>query len=301
MRERGGVLEVSLADVDLDSEAVAQYPDLNPGPYTILSVSDTGQGMDRSVIERIFDPFFSTKGPGEGTGMGLAVVHGIVKDHDGAIAVYSKPGKGTTFQVLLPRLERRCATSEAEVLAPVPTGNERILLVDDDENVIRPMQLMLERLGYEVIAKTNPIEALQAFRADPNRFGLVITDQTMPNMTGQNLAKELTDTQPDIPIILCTGYGELNTSQKARAAGIRELIIKPVVTRELAETIRRVLDGRSDHGQRPDHRGRQIEEVYLVSGLHRSRFYDLLKKHNMSRSWLVSERKPPIAARHCEE
>ncbi len=240
MSEKGGVLEVSLMNVDLDA-ASAQHLDLKPGLYVRLTVSDTGHGMERAVMERIFDPYFTTKGPGEGTGLGLAMVHGAVKSHGGAIAVDSEPGKGATFHVYFPRMERSEAP-EAEAAASVPTGNERILFVDDEKALVEMSKQMLESLGYKAAGRTGSIEALETFRAQPDKFDLVITDQTMPNMTGETLAKELLRIRPDIPIILCTGYSELITKEKARAMGIRELIMKPVVRSELARIIRDVLD-----------------------------------------------------------
>ncbi|MDP3029139.1 MAG: GAF domain-containing protein, partial [Deltaproteobacteria bacterium] len=228
MGEKGGVLEVSLMNVDLDADAVAQHPGLKPGLYVRLTVNDTGHGMDRAVMEQIFHPFFTTKGPGEGTGMGLAVVHGIVKSHGGAITVDSEPGRGATFHVYFPRIERGRAP-EAEAAASVPTGSERILFVDDEKALVDMIKQMIESLGYKVAGRTSSIEALEAFRAQPDKFDLVITDQTMPNMTGKMLAKELLRIRPDIPIILCTGYSELITEEKAKAMGIRELVMKPVV------------------------------------------------------------------------
>jgi len=242
MHEKGGVLEVSLTDVSLDSSTVAQYPDLSPGHYLKLTVSDTGYGMDHAVVERIYDPFFTTKEPGEGTGMGLSVVHGIIKSLGGAITVESKPVEGTTFHILFPRSEKDI-TVEAEVLSPIPMGKESILFVDDEKDIVRMGQQMLERLGYKVIARKGSIEALEAFRKQPDRFDLVITDQTMPNMTGDELAKELIQVKPGIPVILCTGFSEKITLEKAKNIGIQELLMKPIAIRDLAETIRWVLDG----------------------------------------------------------
>ncbi len=244
MGGKGGVLEVSLMNVDLDA-ATAQHLDLRHGPYVELTVSDTGHGMDRAVMERIFDPYFTTKGPGEGTGMGLAVVHGIVKSHGGAIAVDSEPGKGTTFHVYFPRIEGYGAL-ETEVVASIPTGSERILFVDDEKPLVDMVKQMLESLGYQVVVRTSSVEALEAFRARPDKFDLVITDQTMPNMTGEILARELLRIRPDIPIILCTGYSELITGEKARAVGIRELVMKPIVKSEIARIIRSVLDQKNE-------------------------------------------------------
>lgn len=241
MRENGGVLEVSLVNVDLDVDVAAQYVDLKPGPYARLTVSDTGCGMDHAVKERIFDPFFTTKGLGEGTGMGLAVVHGIVNNHGGAISVNSEPGKGTTFQVLLPRVESRVRL-EAEKIEPLSTGSERILFVDDEKALVNIGEQMLKRLGYEVVGRTSSIEALGLFQNQPDLFDLVITDMTMPNMTGEELAKELMNIRPDIPVILCTGYSERISEEKAKGMGIRAFAMKPLLMRDLAKTIRKVLD-----------------------------------------------------------
>lgn len=241
MRDKGGILEVSLADVDIDSDAAAKHPDMTPGRYQRLTVSDTGHGMDSAVMERIFDPFFTTKGPGEGTGMGLAMIHGIVKNHDGVITVHSKPGKSTTFQVFLPTAES-VVTAEPEHFTPLPLGNERILFVDDEETLVSVGQQMLEGLGYEVVGRTSSIEAMDVFRTQPDKFDLVITDMTMPNMTGADMTKAIMRIRPDIPIILCTGFSEVISEEKAKAIGIREFIMKPITSRKIAETIRSVLD-----------------------------------------------------------
>jgi len=241
MRETGGVLEVSLIDVDINSSYAARHPDLKPGSYVRMTVSDTGHGMDRTVMERIFEPFFTTKRPGEGTGMGLSVVLGIVKNHGGIITVYSDPGEGSTFNVFLPRIDS-IVKSEKEVSTQIPTGSERILFVDDEEDLVDMGQQMLERLGYKVTAKTSGIEVLEIFRAHPDDFDVVITDQTMPNMTGAELAEELMRIRPDIPIILCTGFSEVISEEKAQSKGIRGFLMKPITTQEMAGTIRRVLD-----------------------------------------------------------
>jgi PAS domain S-box-containing protein len=242
MREKGGILEIRLADVDISSDGAASHLELDPGPYVKLTVRDTGHGMDRATMERIFDPFFTTKKPGEGTGMGLAVAHGIVKSCVGAIVVDSEPGKGTVFEVFLPRIEGDFLP-ETDLAAPMATGNERILFVDDEEDLVDMAQQMLERLGYSVVATTNSLEALEVFEAEPDQFALVITDQTMPHMTGADLAKELMRIRPDIPIILCTGFSEVINAEEAKTLGIREFIMKPFATREIAEITRHVLDG----------------------------------------------------------
>jgi CheY-like chemotaxis protein len=238
--EKGGVIEVCVEEANIETDAAANHPDLKPGPYVKLQVSDTGQGMGRAVMERIFDPFFTTKKQGEGTGMGLSVVHGIVKSHEGAITVDSKPGKGTVFEVFLP-MSRTEAASEALPSGPLPTGNERILFVDDEQPIAEMGKQMLERLGYHVTARTSSVDALESFRARPQGFDLVITDYTMPNMTGAELSKELLRVRPDIPIILCTGFSEAFSKRNAGAMGIREHIMKPVVMHDLAEMVRKVL------------------------------------------------------------
>ncbi len=241
MREKGGVLEVGVVALELDADTVAQYPDLTPGSYLTLSVSDMGKGMDNKIIDRIFEPYFTTKGSAEVTGMGLAVVHGIVKSHGGVIAVQSEQGEGTTFYVFFPRVESE-VTPKTKASEPFPIGKERILFVDDEKALADMGKKTLERLGYEVIATTSSTDALDTFRANHDKLDLVITDQTMPNMTGDMLAKELMGIRSDIPIILCTGYSELITKESAEAMGIRAFVMKPLTIRDLATTIRKVLD-----------------------------------------------------------
>jgi CheY-like chemotaxis protein len=191
-------------------------------------------------MERVFDPFFTTKKPGEGTGMGLAVVHGIVKNHKGAITVYSEIGKGTTFNVFLPRIQDE-TKSETVSLESVPTGRERILVVDDEEPQLQSVTRMLEKLGYNVVGTSDSLEALNVFQADSGAFDLVITDQTMPKMTGEKLAKSILGIRPDIPIILCTGFSEVIDADEAKALGIQEFVMKPFTVKEMAEKIRKVL------------------------------------------------------------
>jgi CheY-like chemotaxis protein len=203
MREKGGILEVALTEVNIDSPDLIPNLDLNPGTYLRLAVSDTGHGMDRAVVERIFDPYFTTKGPGEGTGLGLSVVHGIVRSHDGYITVYSELGEGTTFHIYLPRIEVKPKVPETISTEPAPKGKEHILFVDDDEQIVNVVQQILERLGYHVAARTSSVEALEAFQAQPEKFDLVITDMTMPNMIGTELAKRLIDIRPDKNIVCC--------------------------------------------------------------------------------------------------
>jgi PAS domain S-box-containing protein len=241
MREHGGVLEVNAGVIEVDTEFAWSRPNLNKGPHIRITVSDTGHGMDRATQERIFEPFFTTKPVGEGTGMGLATVHGIVTSHNGTISVYSEVGKGTTFQVYLPQI-RSTAPFEASKAEPVVKGKESILFVDDELSLVRIGRQMLERLGYNVTVRTSSVEALELFRARPERFDLVITDMTMPNMTGVELAEELMRIRPDIPMILVTGFSEAVTPEKAKQMGIREFVMKPIISRDLSKVIRRVLD-----------------------------------------------------------
>jgi len=240
MRERGGLLEVCLDVVDGDAEFAIRYPGLAIGPHARLTVRDTGPGMPPSVRERIFDPFFTTKGPGEGTGLGLAVVHGIITSHRGVITVDSAPGLGTRFEVFLPRLEApEFATTRAE--PPIRGGTERILFVDDEPLLTHLWDRMLRGIGYSVLSCTDGLEALEIFRATPEAFDVVITDQTMPKITGEELARELLRLRPDLPIILCTGFSHTMTEEKAKAMGIRAYLTKPLARRDFDQAIRRVL------------------------------------------------------------
>jgi PAS domain S-box-containing protein len=241
MENKDGVLSVSLEQLDLSEDNLQKDPTLTPGPYVKLSVSDTGHGISTDNLDRIFDPYFSTKEVGKGSGLGLAIVHGIVKRHNGMITVESKPAEGTTFNVFFPKTgeEEQQTIKEIDSL---PTGNERILLVDDDESVVNVIKQLLEQLGYQVTSKNSSREALELFSAQPNVFDLIITDQTMPEMTGEQLAKESIDLKPEVLIILCTGYSSDIDDEKAKTIGIREFIMKPIDKKELAITGRRVLD-----------------------------------------------------------
>jgi two-component system cell cycle sensor histidine kinase/response regulator CckA len=241
MRENGGILKVSLEDVDVDANFVKQLPDLKPGKFVRLTVSDTGHGMSPEVMERIFDPFFSTKKKGQGTGMGLSVVHGIVKSQGGTVTVDSKPGQGSVFKLYFPAIETGL-DPQKESAELMVTGTERILFVDDEPFQADLAKKMLTRLGYRLNTYTSSVEALEAFRQAPENFDLVITDMTMPHMTGDDLARELISIRPDLPIIVCTGYSERINPDVAAEIGIRELVMKPVVIKEIAGIIRRVLD-----------------------------------------------------------
>ena len=244
MQEKGGFLELTLMEEEIGSDD--SNPDLHPGRYLKLTVSDTGHGMNSVVLKKIFDPYFSTKGPGEGTGMGLAVVHGIVKSHGGNITVYSKVGEGTTFHVYLPLIETRPDEPKPVPAGLTPPGTEHILFVDDEEPIVLMIQKILERLGYQVTSRTSSAEALEVFKAKPDEYDLVITDMTMPNMTGLELAPRLGDIRSDIPIIMCTGFNETIDEDKAKNMGILAYIMKPVLIDEIAKTIRKVLDERKE-------------------------------------------------------
>ncbi len=247
MRHAGGTLEIGLREVKFDHTNASPLQNLKSGVYLELSVRDSGHGMEEHVVERIFDPFFTTKEPGEGTGMGLAVVHGIVQAHGGAILVSSRPRKGTTFNIYLPQLNGASATfvSKKSVQPALTSGHECILLVDDERDLIEIGQKMLTRLGYEVVAQADSQVALDIFKENPQRFDLIITDLTMPALTGVELAREILAVRPDIPIILCTGYSESTTPKEVLNVGVQELIMKPVRMSSLAQTIRKTLDNRA--------------------------------------------------------
>jgi CheY-like chemotaxis protein len=220
MRETGGTLDIHLDGVEVNPAVAATHPDLSPGPYVRVTVRDTGPGMPPEVLERLFDPYFTTKALGEGSGMGLAVVHGIVASHGGAVTVQSAPGQGATFMVYLPRLAQDVVVPPLRAQGTLPHGQERILLVDDEASVAEMGHHLLTRLGYAVVAYTSSREALDAFRAAPTRFDLLITDHTMPEMTGEALARAVRQIRPELPLILCTGFSETMTAEHSRALGI---------------------------------------------------------------------------------
>ncbi len=247
MRESGGVLAVILDEASPDPDA---YPEIPPGLYVRLTVSDTGCGIPDTHITRIFDPYFTTKPVGEGSGLGLSTVHGIAIGHNAHISVRSEVGKGTRFHIWFPMTADMAGLSEAayqeDDSLPVPGGSESLLLVDNEAQIIDMEKQMLERLGYQVTASGSSRAALEHFRQQPEHFDLVITDMTMPDMTGLKLSAELMRIRPDVPIILCTGFNETLTEDMIRAIGIQELVMKPMFRNEIAATIRRVLDGKSE-------------------------------------------------------
>ena len=243
MREAGGVLAVSLAEVKIEPDDFATVLHLNPGPYLRLEVSDTGCGMPPQLVERIFEPYYTTKAKGEGTGLGLSVVHGIVSKLDGHIAVYSEPGKGTTFHVYFPKHLLKADAGEVRVkAASLPRGHERILVIDDEKVIAKLTQISLELLGYQVTTCLDSLLALEQFEAHPADVDLVISDMTMPHLTGAELAQRMLAIRPELPIIVCTGFSEIINEEKALALGIRRLLMKPVLRDELAQTVRKALD-----------------------------------------------------------
>jgi len=237
MRDKGGLMEVSLVEVEIGEEETARNPELKPGPYLKLTVSDTGQGMKPETMKRIFEPYFTTKTTGEGTGMGLAVVHGIVASHGGAITVESEVDRGSIFDVYLPRLAAK-VEEEVQETEPLPGHKERILFVDDEELVAELGRETLQRLEYQVTVLTDSLAALEAFRADPEGFDLVLTDQSMPHLNGLDLAREILKIRSDIPVIMYTGLVEETVEEKAKAVGIRAVLAKPPDANRLAEIIR---------------------------------------------------------------
>jgi len=241
MENSGGILGISVSPIEVTDEEVESNPDLTPGPYVKLRVSDNGCGMDDCTLKQVFEPYFTTKEKGVGTGMGLAVVHGIVRGHGGAITAASMPGSGSSFEMCFPRVAYEVPKRQAPVLE-MPKGREVILFVDDETVLVDLGKQMLESLGYTVIGETDPKTAFQRFKADPNKFDMVITDLTMPGMTGDVLAKEIVSIRVDLPIILVTGFSERETQDHAGNMGIREIVMKPLTILDLASVVRRVLD-----------------------------------------------------------
>ncbi len=247
MQEEGGQLTIELSSVTFPPGSVPPDADMKPGSYVKLAVKDTGAGITDAVRQRMFEPFFTTKGIGKGTGMGLAVVYGLVKGHGGAVTVQSEAGQGSTFNVFLPQVERPEANKD-EIITRLPTGTERILFVDDEEPLVEMAQSVLERLGYHVTVAQRGSEAWNLFLEEPSRFDLIITDQTMPDVTGITLAQKMLKVRGELPIILCTGYSETVSAETAQEAGICAFVMKPLMRQELAETVRRVLDSSKAKG-----------------------------------------------------
>ncbi|MEQ8190202.1 MAG: CHASE4 domain-containing protein [Candidatus Eremiobacterota bacterium] len=244
MKDKGGTLEIILTEIEITEST--KTSDLLPGSYIQLTVKDTGKGIDQKVLDKIFDPFFTTKPQGEGTGLGLSVVHGIVKSYEGSIEVTSKPGEGSTFNIYLPSVEGGDKKKTTGDLKIPPSGKGHILIVDDEEDIVYLTNQLLLLLGYEVTGKTGSKEALETFQREPGKFTLIITDYTMPHMTGIDLAREVIKIKPDIPIVLCTGFNDSITLDRVSAFGIREILFKPVNLNILGETINNILVKRAE-------------------------------------------------------
>ena len=241
MREAGGILTVKLNEVEADKDFARSHTGMVPGRYVELTVTDTGPGIDPSSLDRIFEPFFTTKGVGEGTGLGLSVAHGIVVRHGGTVSVESTPGQSTSFHVFFPRSKSEEVEADISEI-PLASKSESILYVEDRSDVADVGRSMLEKLGYRVTVALSGIDALEIFRENPGRFEAMVTDQTMPGMSGTELARKILEIRPDLPIVLMTGHSESVTRESAKQLGIRCYLRKPIVTRELAVALRDAID-----------------------------------------------------------
>ncbi len=244
MLSHGGTLTMRLSSEHIDSLLHSPSPDLHPGSYLRISVQDTGAGIPAELLERVFEPFFTTKGHGEGTGLGLSVVHGIVRGHHGAILVRSEPGTGTVFDLYFPAVEREAEDArKAATATTTPAGRgEHVLYVDDEEQLVDLVTRMMVRMGYNVTGMTEPLEAIEAVRADPKRFDLVLSDLGMPGMSGMDLAEELLQIRPDLPIIITSGYVRPEDARRAEQIGVRDVVMKPNTVAEIGQLIRDRLD-----------------------------------------------------------
>jgi PAS domain S-box-containing protein len=251
MIEDGGTIEITLARIEIDPQLASVYPELENGPAMKLVIRDTGHGMTEDIMARIFDPYFTTKSKGHGTGLGLAVVHSIVKGHHGTITIDSQPDKGALFSIYFPRVNAEATLKEAAATGQSQTGNESILFVDDEPAVTDVCEKILTNLGYSVVAQTDSTQALDLFLAQPDRFDLVITDMAMPKMTGSKLSRKIFEVRPDVPIILCSGFNETITEEKALEIGIQAFLLKPFTQKRLAGVVRRLLDRKKDADQSP--------------------------------------------------
>jgi PAS domain S-box-containing protein len=242
MGETGGILDVTVKKINVNTRMNSRYPDLAPGEWLKIEISDTGPGISSEIIERIFDPYFTTKDVGKGSGMGLSVVHGIVINHDGKIFVDSNPGKGATITIYIPAVTEKPIMEVRTSDEIIKGTGEKILFVDDEASIVKMTSKMLERLGYTIEAETSPVKALELFKSKPDAFDIVITDMAMPNLTGVQLSERLKEVRPDIPVVICSGYSALIDEEKAISIGIDAYTMKPTVMRDIAKTIRNVMD-----------------------------------------------------------
>ncbi|MFH2060243.1 MAG: ATP-binding protein [Pseudomonadota bacterium] len=241
VQESAGQIKISLKQTEIDSTPLG-FLELLPGKYALLKVTDTGKGIKKEIMDKIFEPYFTTKETGKGTGLGLSVVQGIVKNCHGDIHVYSEPGKGTEFHVYLPIIKIATEIDNADPFEPIQRGSERILLVDDEEMIVKMEKQVLERLGYHVTTRTGSTEAFEAFKANPSKFDLIISDMTMPGMTGVQLCNEIKKIRPGIPVIICSGFSDQINEETSKKLGIQGYVMKPVIIREIAKIIREVLN-----------------------------------------------------------
>ena len=241
MEEDGGILDICIKDIQLDNEEVKNYPSLNSGTYIKIAVSDTGTGIPKDVIDSIFEPYFTTKDQGEGTGLGLAMVHGIVESYGGMITVSSQLGNGSVFTIYFP-VTKKLSKNKAHKSENQPKGTEKILIIDDEVSIIKLHKKVLEAIGYHVTTQTSSIDALALFKSKPKDFDLVITDMAMPKMTGDKLAMAMVDIRSDIPILLCTGYSKKLSNNPVTDYKIKVILKKPISQSDLTKTIRKVLD-----------------------------------------------------------
>jgi CheY-like chemotaxis protein len=242
LRDTGGVIEISLNEVDLTPGMAAAHPRLMPGKHAVITVNDNGIGMSQETLQRIFEPYFTTKASGEGTGLGLAIVDSIIEQHGGTIDVLSELGKGTKFEIFFPI----CLSSDKEWMDEIepekPLGTERVLFVDDEQDIVDINRNGLQRLGYSVTAFSNPLEAVEYFEFNSNDFDVVVTDLTMPKMTGTDLADRIHAVRPDIPLVLCSGFAKSAREVRGKLSGILEFVEKPIKPGSVGWAIRRVME-----------------------------------------------------------
>lgn len=244
MEPLGGVLDLSITQIEINPKLDTMVGELKSGRYLKLSISDTGCGMSPEIVELIFDPYFTTKDLGEGTGLGLSVVHGIIKEYGGDISVDSTPGIGTTFNLFFPTAQKNITNNEHLTSESLPRGNEHILVVDDEPNILKLCTRILEQQGYLVTTANNGSQALELFKQDPHAFDLVFSDVTMPKLAGDQLARAILTIRPNMPVILCTGHSRTVSGQSAQKIGVRALLVKPVVKKQLVTEVRRAMDRR---------------------------------------------------------
>ena len=243
MKTSGGILEAAVSEVTLDRKSASLYEDLSPGDFVKMTIRDSGEGIAPDILKKVYEPYFTTKEFGAGSGMGLSVVYGIIKKCKGAIKIASTVGEGTVVEVLFPKIEEETPPKEIEE-SESPVGNERILVLDDDPSLANMLRLVLERFGYTVTSMTDSAAALESFRSSPEEFDLVVTDMAMPKMSGDQLAAELMKIREDIPVLLCTGHSDTIDEKKAKRMGIKGFVMKPLDMGKLARAVRAALDER---------------------------------------------------------